>query len=450
MAKIRPISLFLILLSSGFSLLTGFLLDRTSPGGTANYRAVYYGARCVIDRADPYSPDNFLRVYTSESGEFPTSPSKRQLFLRAVMVCVNLPTTLFLVAPLALISWGPSHLIWLLLSGCGFTLAGVLAYDLAREFAPGLALVLVVVMLVNSEVLFATGNTAGISVGLCVIAVWCLVRARVAWLGVACLALSLALKPHDCGLVWLFLLLAGGTLRKRSLQALALTAALIIPALLWVSNVAPHWAAELKNNLVATSAPGDISDPGPTSISRKGSADVIIDLQSLVSVFKDNPDFYNPFVYAICGVLLAMILAKTLRIQTTAESIWLALAALSALSMLATYHRPYDAKLLLLAVPGSALLWSRGHRIGKFAVLITTCAIVSTSDIPLAILSLATRQLDIVAMPFAEKVATIVLTRPAPLFLLAMVIVFLMAYMKLSPAGSNSKIGKEPHCATAN
>ena len=35
-----------------------------------------------------------------------------------------------------------------------------------------------------------------------------------------CLAISLMLKPHDAGLVWLYFLLAGGIYRKRALQAL--------------------------------------------------------------------------------------------------------------------------------------------------------------------------------------------------------------------------------------
>jgi len=32
--------------------------------------------------------------------------------------------------------------------------------------------------------------------------------------------------------------------------------------------------------------------------------------------------------------------------------------------MLVTYHRPFDAKLLLLAVPACAMLWAEGGRIG--------------------------------------------------------------------------------------
>jgi hypothetical protein len=448
MTKMRTMSVFLILLSSGISFISGYLLDRASPGGTANYRAIYYGARCIIERNDPYRAETFLRVYTAESGEFPTAPFKKQLFLRAVMVCVNLPTTLFLVAPLALMPWGISHFLWLLLSGCSLTLAGLLAYDLAREYAPGLSLLLVVIMLGNSEVLFATGNTAGIAVGLCVIAVWCFVRERMEWAGVVCLAISLALKPHDSGLVWLYFLLAGGRLRKRSLQVLGITAVLVLPALLWVSSVAPHWSGELSGNLAATSARGDISDPGPTSISRKGSADIIIDLQSVVSVFRDDPRFYNLFVYAICGLGLLIIAARTLRVDATTENMWCGLASLAALTMLVSYHRPYDARLLLLAVPGCAFLWSQGGRTGRLGAILTTAAVIVTADIPLAILTLLTRKLEVAAMPVAEKVGTLLVTRPAPLLLMGVTILFSWAYTRPSSAPLNSKPGRASECIT--
>jgi hypothetical protein len=450
MTKMRPMSVILILLSGGISLLSGILLDRSSPGGTANYRAIYYGARCLMEHRDPYNADNLLRVYTTESGEFPTAALKKQLFLRAVMVCVNLPTTLFLVAPLAMISWGPSHVLWLMLGGGSLTLAGLLVYDLAREYAPRLSLLLIFFMLANSEVLFATGNTAAIAVGLCVIAVWCFVRGRLAWAAVVCLAISLALKPHDSGLVWLYMVLAGGVLRKRSLQVLALLALLAIPALVWVSSVAPNWPRELKDNLAATSSRGDISDPGPTSISRKGSADVIIDLQSAVSIFKDDPHFYNPFVYAICGLLLAVLAVKTFRIEVAPGNMWYALAAMSALTMVVSYHRPYDAKLLLLAVPGCAYLWSHGGGAAKLGALFTTAAVVATSDLPLAILTLRTRNLDVATMPIGQRLVTIVLTRPAPLFLFAVAILFVWAYAKSPRMHTKSALQKGAECTTTN
>jgi hypothetical protein len=421
-------SVLLILISSGISILIGVLLDRGSPGGTSNYRAVYYGARCLIQRADPYNPDGFLRVYTAESGEFPSAPARRYLFLRSVPVCVNLPTALFLVAPLALLPWSVSHLLWLSLIGLCLTLAGLLVFDIAREFAPRVSLVLICLLLLNSEVLFNVGNTAGVAVGLCVVAVWCFVRRRWEWAGVICLAISLALKPHDSGLVWVYLLLARGALRKRGLQALAVAALFAIPSIWWVSNVAPDWIHELRGNLASTSSRGDISDPGPTSINQKGSADVLIDLQSVVSVFRDDPNIYNPIVYTVCGLFLIAWAWVTLREHASPTRHWYALAAVAPLTLLVSYHRPYDAKLLLLAIPACAMLWAEGGSIRRVAVWITSLAVVLTGDLPLAILSLLSRNLSVAEMSTGWRALSLPMLRPAPCALLIASTFFLWAY----------------------
>src|SRR3569832_2346812 len=124
----------------------------------------------------------------------------------------------------------------------------------------------------NSQVLFTVANNAGLAVGLCVIAVWCFVRQRLAWLGVAALAISLALKPHDSGLVCIWLLVSGASLRRRALQSAVLDATIAVPAMLVVSHSAPQWRSELAGKQAATSAHGDISDPGPSSNSRRGGA----------------------------------------------------------------------------------------------------------------------------------------------------------------------------------
>ena len=102
--------------------------------------------------------------------------------------------------------------------------------------------------------LLALGNTAGLVVGLSVIAAWCFLRERFVFAGILSMAVSLAMKPHDAGLIWLYFFLAGGVLRKRALQTLAVTAVLAVPAILWISHVAPHWPSELHANLATITA----------------------------------------------------------------------------------------------------------------------------------------------------------------------------------------------------
>lgn len=438
----------LILVSSAISIVTGMVLDHRSAADTANYRAVYYATRAVFHHSDPYRQNEFLRIYDAESGEYPSAIQQKYLFVRAVSICVNLPTTLLLTAPLAMLSWHASHLIWLALIAVGFTLAGFFAFDLGRDFAPRLSLLLVCLMLMNSEVLFAVGNTAGLAVSLCVVAVWWLVRQRVVWVGSAFLALSLALKPHDSGLIWLLMLTLGGRFRKGALLSLVFVAAVALSSVFWITRVAPDWPQELRANLSTTSQRGDISDPGPTSVSRRGSADVVIDLQSALSVIWDNPAFYNPVALLICGSLVLLILVPTILNQPAFPDAWLAIAAMAAVSVLPSYHRPYDARLLLLAVPGSAMLWARGGRLRNPTVLLAAAATVFTADIPLAITTVLTQEWDLNRVPLGERLLSLPVTRSAPFFLLLLAILFTVIYVlrsKLEIGGSTlSRIGDLP------
>lgn len=414
-----------MLVAAAISMAWGYSIQARDAAGLADFRAIYFGTRAVLSHQNPYQPNQFLQVYKAEGGSFPSEPGQKRLFLRSVPICVNLPTTLFLVAPLALLPWGASHVLWLIFIGASFTLAAFLAWDLAREHAPRVSLLLICILLANSEVLFTLGNTAGIAVSLCVVAVWCFFRDRMVWAGVICLAISLSLKPHDSGLVWLCLLVLGGALPKRALYSSIVAVLLAVAAIVWISHVAPNWDGDLRANLAATSAHGDISDPGPDSISRAGSADIIVDLQTVVSVFRDEPGFYNPTVWLICGGLLALLVAKTMRSRPTRENAWYALAAVSPLTMLITYHRPYDAKLLLLAVPACALLWAEGRWMGRIATLLTGLAIILTSDVPLGVLSFIAERFNLSEMNAGAKLLSIFVVRPAPLILLAMCVFYL-------------------------
>jgi hypothetical protein len=103
-------------------------------------------------------------------------------------------------------------------------------------------------------------------------------------------------------------------------------------------------------------------------------------LQTVISRFKDSPHFYNAVVFLICGALLFVWIWKTLRSPFTQELAWFALAAVVPLSMLFLYHRRYDARLLLLAVPACAMLWRQGGAIAGWMLALNLAVIVATGD----------------------------------------------------------------------
>ena len=96
-----------------------------------------------------------------------------------------------------------------------------------------------------------------------------------------------------------------------------------------------------------------------------------------------------------------------------------------ALSMLPIYHRQYDARVLLLALPGCALLWSRRNLLGKLAFFVTALSILVTGDLSIAVLHYVTRHLSSSAADMRSNVLLLIVKRPAPLCLFAMSAFFL-------------------------
>jgi hypothetical protein len=101
--------------------------------------------------------------------------------------------------------------------------------------------------------------------------------------------------------------------------------------------------------------------------------------------------------------------------------------------MLITYHRPWDAKLLLLTIPACAMLWSEGGLIGWLAVVLNAAAVLFTGDIPLAVLGIFTSNLHISTASLSGKILTVLTGRPIPLLLLLLGVFYLWVYVRRTP-----------------
>jgi hypothetical protein len=157
---------------------------------------------------------------------------------------------------------------------------------------------------------------------------------------------------------------------------------------------------------------------------------MIISLQTVVSVFRDDPRFYNPVTYLVCAPPLLLWAFVTLRSRFTPERAWLALAAIAALAMLPVYHRIYDAKLLLLTVPACAMLWAEGGLIGWLAALVTAAGFVVTGDLAWVIFLGFIRTLHLSAAELPGRIVANALVFPVPLTLLAMGVFYLWVYVR--------------------
>jgi hypothetical protein len=422
MTRERQDGLLLLSLGSVFFVLAGAAVAYLNALGMIDFKESYLAAKCLLQHRDPYQEKELWAFYQREAGGLSPALSSKLLEAHG-HISPNYPTTFFLIAPLALWSLRTADMIWLILSAASFILAAFLMWYSSREFAPRMAGGLIFLFLVNSEMLLALGNTAGVVVGISVIGVWCFLQNRFTLAGAICLAISLVVKPHDVGLIWLYFLLAGGVFRKRALQTLIAAVALAVPAVLWTAHVAPHWLQELYANQATLMQRGGLNDPGPHSGGTFG-VNMAICLQTVVSRIWDNPHFYNPVVYVVCGALLLIWLRKTLRLGFSPSLAWFAIAAVVPFSMLVVYHRDYDARLLLLSVPACTMLWQRGGRLKWYALFLTLAAIVITGDI-----------FWIAVFHFTNYSYSSALVGmiPAPLILLALGIFYLWVYLRGSP-----------------
>lgn len=433
----RQISVFLILLSASLAVIWAHGVGRSVPGGLLGFQGVYYGARCLIDHCDPYNAGQLDQFYRREAGEhLAERPEQRQ----AITLYVNLPTTFLFVAPFAFLPWASAHTLWLALIVVCMCTASVLIWRLCEKGAPGVSTLLICVLLMNSVVVFAGGNTAGIVVGLCIIATYSFLKNRFVAGGILLFAICLVIKPHDVGLIWLYFLLAGKPFQKPAFASFGLALVLGLAAFLWVSHSAPHWLPEIRANLTAISGHGGINDPGPASLTGR-TAEMVIDLQALLSIFWDEPHFYNLCSYAVCAVFLAIWSLKILRSAVPSERAMVALAAAVPITLLATYHRPYDSKLLLLTIPACSALWASRKVVGHLALFFTTASILFTGDIPLAILIEMAKRIQIHQDGLTGKVLAALLIRPASLTLLALAFFFLWVLVGKDPEDESSRTG---------
>jgi len=426
--KRRIDGLILLLLGAIAFLVIGIAWRRVSPIEMGDFKVVYYGARCLLQHGNPYRQSDVLSVYQAEGRERSTEPDlDRQVKTRFFYP----PTAFILTLPFAVAGFAAGKLIWTVFLGASLILAAILVWDIGADFSPLVSGVLSGLLLINSFWLFMIGNSAGIAVSLCVVAVWCFFRQRFAWFGVVCLALSLCLKPNDSGLVWLFLLLAGSMFRKRALQTLALLVILSLPVVLWVTHVSPHWPSELSANMASFSSIGGIVDPTATGMAGRN-MDSLVQLQSFVSILFAEPRIYDSITYAICAPLVLVWAFVTIRNRPSGANAWLALAAAAPLSMLPTYHFQHDAKLLLLTIPACSILWTKRGWLGWSSLLVTGFGILLNGDIFTAIRIMLTRGILVPQPTFVSRLTTAVLTRPAPLILLVSSIFYLGVYIRFA------------------
>jgi len=437
MTKARRDGLYFLLLGGAVFILLGIALESIFPNTMVDFRVLYQPARALIQQRDPYNQREVLRISQAEGRSRPSDTDEDR---QVATQCMYPPTAFSFTVPFALLPWNPARILWMTLTMGSFIFASYLLWTLGADYSPVLAGLLAGFLLANSEMLVMTGNMAGIAISLCVVAVWCFLRDRYVVWGVLCLAVSLATKPHDTGLVWLYFLLAGGVYRKRALQSLLAMLAFSLPAVLWVWHVAPGWLQEMHTNILAFSVHGGMNDPGMQSSGAHGLGK-LVSLQAIFGVFWNDPRIYDPASYLTFAPLLLVWAFYTFKSPRSPARTWFAIAAIAALSMLPVYHRQQDTRLLLLTVPACAMLWAEGGLTGWLAVLVTSTGLLFTGDLPWAVFLGCIHMVHLKAGGIAANLSLGIELFAMPLMLLVVGIFYLGVYVRRcsaqpAPAGT--------------
>jgi len=420
--------LWVVLLGCMFFAVRGYH-DQKLKLHSFDFKPVYGSARCLMDGCDPYDSGQIQRAFLDHGGSAADLRPFRPYNANYP------PSMLFLVMPLTLLPFGLADLIWLAIGIVLFSCGALCVADLCVGPRALMVDCVLAIFVGTSTMLIMLAQPAMISLSLLVIAVWCFLRQRLLVLGTIAFAVSLTFKPHIGALVWLFFLLAAGgaagaairvSYRRLALYTLVATLVLMTPGIVLAYHhpASAHWAQELRTKLVGIAAHGNASDPGPSN----DEAQSITDLQAVFSLVRDAPKFYN---WAAIAVFVPLFLAwlymvvRPVRDRMVGEfgacgRDLVALAAGTALSFLAIYHRQYDTRLLLLIFPAAAWLASSGRLRGKVALVLVALATVVTSH-----------QFQHVGERLAPRLAKlgpvvwVLFNRPMPLMLLLLSLFFL-------------------------
>jgi hypothetical protein len=437
MSRAHMSGLFLLLIGSVCFVTLGVSWGRISFVSMIDFKAVYCGARAVIEHKDPYNQTDMNRIYLTETGSSKDVPVLKGLAIRYIYP----PTTLALTLPFGLIPWGPAHVLWMTCTAASFILAAFLIWSISAANGPVIAGFLVGLLLMTSELLVEVGNSAGIAVSLCVIAVCCFVQRRFLLLGVFFFAMALLVKPHDALLVWVYFLLAGREYRKSALQTLLVSVLLALPFVVWVSAISPHWFHEMSSQLAAHTVPGGDSDPRPAGILLGTHGAQLVNLQTAFGIFWSDPRIYDSPTYLVCGVMLVAWFTALRRSRPTQASTWFALASAAAISMLPNYHRQQDTRILLLMIPAFALLWVKRSALRWAALIVTLGGVLFTGDIPLQMLGMRSKALSESTTGFANQLQILLLGRTATLALVAVAVFYLYAFLRQTTLDSKIAAG---------
>jgi hypothetical protein len=298
-----------------------------------------YGmSRAWLMREAPYQPANVLRAASDASGG--------QVWL--VTMPVYPPTTLVMMAPFAALPWKAATILWhvTLVSAYLLSAMAVMRWmKLDTHLIPAAMFGAAVLAFAPAHTGFILANPGVPSAALAIIATWLALepgRQRAVLAGVL-LGLAVGLKPQVALPFWVYLL---ATRRWTAVGIGSAVPFLVLVGVVWdLTHVNPHWFSEWRSLIEAIEVPWVAGN----TIRRFGR----LQLAVIVEFFLSD----RPLIRLVVAGLLVVPAVVWLRQVWTRAPQWRATGNLTAeavaitpgitMSLLAMYHRPYDAVALL-------------------------------------------------------------------------------------------------------
>lgn len=354
---------------SGIAFLLKTYTDQRHSVFLRDFKQPYASARCLAYGCDPYSETETQRSFVQAGGNLAEDAG-----VFAPYSALYPPPSLYLLEPIGMLPYPLAARVWMTLDGLAYCAAIFVIAEWCAVF-DGLAASLVLALFaVTSTIILGLGQVSCLSISLLVIGMRCILNRRFALAGVACVAISILLKPHLAGFVPFYLLFSGWERVRRLLQIFVVAVLFCAITMGWSVLAKPgasHWVAELRANIAGNTGPGATNDPSPHGQGAASSAS----LQALTSLFVSDARDYKLVAYGITAALLLAWLCAVLRMSAGLERDVLAIAALAAIGLLPVYHRMYDSRILLFLFPAVAVL-SRKSR--TWRVLCISAALTIT------------------------------------------------------------------------
>ena len=389
-----------------------------------DFSPVYGGARCLLHGCNPYDSDQWGNSYLQGGGPIKFLPPF------TMETAIYPPSTLLVLSPFALFDFSTARVLWFLLNGSLYIVAVRCALSSRQPSQGWVSTILGSLFLITSGELLATGNPSFFSIPLIVIGSCLFLRGRYLVLASFLLILGLAVKPQLGGLIVLYLFTRNIYRRYAFLSMVGALVFLLLGGVTLSSHPqSRNWLPNMRENVSSSLGAGHVTDPRPENKIAIGD----VNIQTLTSVFFEDAKTYDAVAFGICAVLLILFVimaAKWMRFDSTLDHH--ALAVLSVLTLLPVYHRHYDTRLLLLMIPGIAIIFHKRRIMGAIIAAVT---VLSTICIQCRVQMLAQSHIVLLEM-LKNKIFFVLLLRQQNLALILLFCLYLTAVFMIRSSDS--------------